>query len=193
MSQPELLRDVAAALHSLGISFMLTGSHASSIQGEFRSTHDIDLVVELTLDDVDRLFGAFPLDRFYLSKSAMVEAIRNRQMFNLLETATGEKVDFWILTDDPFDRSRFARRLTVNYEGEKVDVSSPEDTILMKLLWAKKSGGSEKQLYDVVRVYELQAGALNETYLRDWVIALGVEGFWQRVLGQAKPISPTDE
>jgi hypothetical protein len=54
-------------------------------------------------------------------------------MFNLIVVKTGDKVDFWILTDGPFDRSRFARRYTEKVMGMEIAVSSPEDTILMKL------------------------------------------------------------
>ena len=43
MSQQELLTDVIQTLQGLGIEFMLSGSHASSLQGEARATHDIDL------------------------------------------------------------------------------------------------------------------------------------------------------
>jgi hypothetical protein len=59
MSQQELLTDVIRTLRTLGIEFMLSGSHASSLQGEARATHDIDLVASLTLQDVDPLFSAF--------------------------------------------------------------------------------------------------------------------------------------
>ena len=114
-------------------------------------------------------------------------------MFNLLETTTGEKVDFWLLTDSPFDQSRFARRQRIDIDGQLVDVSSPEDTMLMKLLWCRRSGGSEKQFNDVLRVYELQAGVLDEEYLREWVRALGIEELWQRVVAEAEPIIPPGE
>ena len=40
MSQQELLTHVIDTLQNLGIKFMLTGSHASSLQGEARATHD---------------------------------------------------------------------------------------------------------------------------------------------------------
>ena len=133
MSQQDLLTEVTLALQQQGIEFLLTGSHASSLQGEARSTHDIDLLVRLTLDDVDSLSKIFPPDRFYLSKSAMQEAIRAGRMFNVLETTTGERIDFWVLTDTAFDQSRFARRQTIQLPGLSLDVSSPEDTNLMKL------------------------------------------------------------
>ena len=61
-------------------------------------------------------------------------------MFSLLQASEGDKVDFWLLTDDPFDIARFARRRAEPALGLKLFVSSPEDTILMKLRWAKLSG-----------------------------------------------------
>jgi hypothetical protein len=49
MSQSELLKKVIIALEATGTPYMLTGSYASSLQGEPRLTHDIDLVVAITL------------------------------------------------------------------------------------------------------------------------------------------------
>ena len=190
MSQQDLLTEVTLALQQQGIEFLLTGSHASSLQGEARSTHDIDLLVRLTLDDVDSLSKIFPPDRFYLSKSAMQEAIRAGRMFNVLETTTGERIDFWVLTDTAFDQSRFARRQTIQLPGLSLDVSSPEDTILMKLWWGRRSGGSEKQFPNVLRVYELQGKVLDQEYLQKWASELGVVELWQRVLREAEPLLP---
>ena len=65
MSQQKLLARVAAALRALDIGFMLTGSLASSLQGEPRSTHDIDLVVELSAGDVAKLLAEFSVEPFY--------------------------------------------------------------------------------------------------------------------------------
>jgi len=64
-------------------------------------------------------------------------------MFNLIETNSGDKVDFWILTNEPFDVSRFARKYIESVLEMELFVTSAEDTILMKLSWAKKSRGSE--------------------------------------------------
>lgn len=47
MSQQELLKRVLQALEDVRIEYMVTGSVASSLQGEPRSTHDIDLVVAI--------------------------------------------------------------------------------------------------------------------------------------------------
>jgi hypothetical protein len=50
-----------------------------------------------------------------------------------------------MLTDDPFDQSRFARRFEQELSGIRAMILRPEDTILIKLRWADMSGGSEKQ------------------------------------------------
>ena len=78
MLQQELLSRIVRCLDDLGIDYMVTGSHASSLQGEPRSTHDIDLVVALTPSDSDRLVAVFPDSEFYLSPPAMREAIGRR-------------------------------------------------------------------------------------------------------------------
>lgn len=38
----------------------------------------------------------------------------------------------------------------------------------MKLKWARMSGGSEKQFIDALRVYEVQHGLLDQSYLDAW-------------------------
>ena len=190
MSQQELLTFVISKLNELSIDFMLTGSHASSLQGEARATHDIDLVADLSINDAQPLINTFQDERFYLSESAIREAINSKRMFNLLETTTGEKVDFWVLTETPFDQSRFLRRQQIEYDELPVFVTSPEDTMLMKLIWSKKIGGSEKQFNDVIHVYELQAGLLDMEYLDRWIQELDIEKLWERVIAEADPIIP---
>jgi hypothetical protein len=52
MSQRALLKRVVKALGAAGIPYMVTGSLASSLQGEPRATHGIDLVIEIAEPDV---------------------------------------------------------------------------------------------------------------------------------------------
>src|SRR5438105_335875 len=78
MSQQELLRQVVAVLTALHVDYLLTGSLASSAQGEPRSTHDIDLVVALPPEVIPQLAAAFPPPDFYLSADAIRDAVRHR-------------------------------------------------------------------------------------------------------------------
>jgi hypothetical protein len=187
MSQPELLAKVIQTLAEVGVEYMVTGSLASSLQGEPRLSHDIDLVVALNEEHAAALLRAFPPPEYYLSETAMMSAIAKRQMFNLLEVAGGNKVDFWLLTDEPFDRARFSRRQWYEVRRRRVRVSSPEDTILAKLRWAKMCGGSEKQFADATHVYEFQRSVLNLAYINEWVERLGLQELWTRLQSEAAP------
>jgi predicted nucleotidyltransferase len=188
MLQPKLLKKVLALLNENHIGYMVTGSLVSSMQGEPRSTHDVDILVNITRSVIASLVDTFTHPNFYLSESAIEDAIRYQSMFNLLDTIEGDKVDFWILTDDPFDQSRFARKYDENLLGLSMKISTPEDTILMKLRWSNLSGGSEKQFTDALRVYEVQFGNLDINYIESWTEHLQVKELWERLKQEARPI-----
>ena len=167
---------------------MISGSIASSIQGEPRTTHDVDIVIDLHKGEISELLKAFPLPNYYLDENAIHDAINTHGMFNLLDVQSGDKVDFWILTNEPFDRSRFSRRMIEEFMGIEMKISSPEDTILVKLKWVKQSGGSEKHFIDALRVYEVQYGQLDIAYIDLWVKKLRVESLWSRLTEEAETV-----
>jgi hypothetical protein len=181
VSQSELLKKVVDVLDRSQTPYMLTGSYASSLQGEPRLTHDIDLVVLISASGSKALLDTFTAPDYYLDAQSIQDAIERVGQFNLLDVTGGDKVDFWILTDDPFDQSRFHRRTIEEFAGQKLHVSRPEDTILMKLRWSALSGGSEKQFGDARGVYELQSGTLDLDYMNHWAKTLGVMDDWQRL------------
>jgi len=191
MSQSELLKRVVARLRRAGIEHMLTGSVVSSLQGEPRATHDIDVVIAVKGNSrqlAGALKAAFPEPEYFLDEDAAHAAIAARRMFNMMDALEGDKVDFWVLTDDDFDQGRFARKITEDFEGEILAVSRPEDTILGKLKWSAMSGGSEKQFTDALRVYEVQYGRLDRAYLDAWSEKLGITPLLERLRAQAEPI-----
>jgi hypothetical protein len=174
VSQQALLTRIVEALDGAGIPYMLTGSFASSLQGEPRASHDIDIVIDITPEDVARVAQALSAPGIYLDVHAVSDATRRRTMFNLIDPVSGDKADFWLLTDEPYDRARFARRMRIEALGLALSVSAPEDTILMKLRWSAQAGGSQKQVNDALGVYGFQGDALDEVYLDKWAESLGV-------------------
>jgi len=186
MSQQELLKKVIQTLDQAGIQYMITGSVVSSLQGQPRSTHDIDIVIAIQKSKAHELITMFPSPDFYLEEHSILDAISMQGMFNLIDLRTADKVDFWILTNEAFDQSRFSRRYSEDVMGMKIQVSSPEDTILAKLRWAKLSGGSEKQFTDALRVYEVQYEKLDIDYLEHWAEKLDVNSLWKRLTDEAE-------
>ena len=115
MSQQELLRIITRALEGIDIPYMVTGSFASSLQGEPRATHDIDIVITLDPSQVNKIIQSFPSTEFYINPQSIVHAINQQGMFNIIHSREGLKIDFWILTDSPFDQSRFSRRYSEEF------------------------------------------------------------------------------
>ncbi|MGH7278424.1 MAG: hypothetical protein ACREJG_07010 [Candidatus Rokuibacteriota bacterium] len=73
---------------------MITGSVVSSLQGEPRATHDIDVVVAVHAPAAAvaaALKAAFPEPDFYLDEATVRDAIMARAMFNLIDTREGDK------------------------------------------------------------------------------------------------------
>ncbi len=145
MSQLELLRFVAGLLGKLGVPWMIVGSHASSFYGEARSTHDIDLVVDLDASKIPALIAAVPSDRFYLSE----QALREGRMANLIDTMTGDKVDLFLVAGDESIGAELSRRQPAKVLGIDAYIASVEDTVVAKLRWHRQLGGSERQIRDV--------------------------------------------
>jgi hypothetical protein len=188
MPQSKLLEKIIQVLEDNHIEYMITGSIASSLQGEPRSTHDIDILILIRQSGIKILIDTFLPPQYYLSEDAIKDAIKFKSMFNLIDTTENDKVDFWILTGEEFDLSRFGRKYYVEALGFNMKVSSPEDTILAKLRWAKLSGGSEKHFIDALRVYEVQYSGIDKSYLEAWAKKLQVEDLYEKIKQQANPI-----
>jgi len=189
MLQPKLLKKVLAVLEKNHIDYMITGSLVSSMQGEPRASHNVDIVVNITTSSIQALINAFPSSQYYLSEKSIHEAIAHKSMFNLLDTNEGDKIDFWMLSDDAYDQSRFARKTETMAFGSKMKISKPEDTVLMKLRWAKMSGGSEKQFTDAKMVYEVQYKKLDLNYMEHWAKKLKIEKLWKELKKKASPLT----
>ena len=143
----EVLCDVSRKLNTAGIAFMVTGSVAMNYYAQPRMTRDIDLVVQLSEADGEKIIRLFEPE-YYVSYRTLTQAIGRRSMFNLVHGETTIKVDFVVLKDTPYRQAEFRRRREIDIGTCQIWIVSCEDLILSKLVWAKDSK-SEMQLKDV--------------------------------------------
>ena len=174
----EVLKEVARRLDQAGIAYMITGSMATNFYTVPRLTRDIDIVVELTGEDVNRVVEIFTVD-FYLDRQAVEEAINRKSMFNLIHTEYVIKVDFVVRKDSPYRRMEFSRKQKIAVDQQVLYVVAPEDLILSKLDWAKESR-SEVQLTDVRNLLQSVKG-MDRRYLARWAKHLGIESLYREV------------
>lgn len=169
----DVLRDVSERLERAGIPFMLTGSLAMNYYAEPRMTRDIDLVIELQPDDVERVAALFePI--YYVSREAVAEAAIHRSSFNLIHRDSVIKVDCFPRKPGAFREAEFDRRRHAKIGDFSTYLVTREDLILSKLLWARESL-SEVQLRDI---RNLMTSPFDEAYVLDWVDRLGLAEIW---------------
>lgn len=66
LEELEVLKIISQRLESAHIPFMLTGSFAMAYYGQPRMTRDLDLVVSLAEEDINRIVAAVSPD-FYIA------------------------------------------------------------------------------------------------------------------------------
>ena len=180
MTPNELLTIAAAACERLGIRYYATGSMASSYYGEPRNTRDVDVVVALSPDQADSLCAEFSSPDWYVSEDAARDAVRRRGMFNVLRPDANLKIDFVVVKDTPLERSTLARaRAITTTAGTQVQMISPEDLILNKLLFFKE-GESDKHLHDIGGMLRQMGAEMDFRYLGEWVGRLELEPEWEQ-------------
>jgi hypothetical protein len=179
----EFLLYVAELLERLGIPYHVGGSIASSAHGMYRASADIDFVIDPTTIQLEALARALE-PGFYVSRSAMAEALSSRSTFNAIHDETSFKIDFFIKGTAPFDAEELRRSIRQEVGGERghaVLLKSPEDTVLRKLEWFRRGGEvSERQWQDVLSILAAARGQLDETYLERWALELGIADLLDR-------------
>ncbi len=179
MNLGELLAWVARTLDDLEIPYMVVGSLASTYHGEPRTTQDVDVVIDPTARQVDQLLAGLDPALFYVGDA--VHALARRDMFNLIDLASGWKIDFIIRKERAFSGVELDRRRPAEILGVSLCIATAEDTVLAKLEWAV-SGHSERQLADVATVLAVSGEHLDWDHLWRWAETLGLDKHLRRLL-----------
>jgi hypothetical protein len=160
-------------LTQLGVSYYITGGVAAIAYGEPRTTRDLDLVLAVSLLDLDRLVTALEAEGFYVPGIDEVKSGRLNSL-GVTHTETISRADLLIAGPGDFEQAKFARVRPIAFPGlPALNFASPEDLILSKLLWGQQTQ-SEKQWRDVLGIVKVQADRLDAEYLSLWAERLGL-------------------
>ena len=182
MLEPELILRFVRPLNRGRIRYVVTGSVAAIFYGEPRLTHDVDLVVFLTDEDILRLGEVFPASDFYVPPAETISAEARREQrghFNIIHFDSGFKADFYLTGRDELHQWAFRRKRTVQFEGEAVILAPPEYVILRKLEFYRE-GGSEKHLRDIRSMLAVSGDQMDKSELNAWIQRRGLETQWKQ-------------
>lgn len=180
MTLAALLARLATALDKADIPYMVAGSVASSFHGEPRSTLDIDIIVDPSLEALQRFLAQLPSDEVYVDQDVALDALRQRTQFNVIDQATGLKADLVIRKERPFSEVEMQRRQPAVLLGTPSFIATAEDTIIAKLEWAQASS-SDRQLRDATSIVAVSGPLLDRDYIEHWVRELGLGDLWSHI------------
>ena len=171
MALPKVAGTIADRLNATGTTWMATGSIAAMSYGDYRATNDIDVILVLAGDEIEKLAAAFPLQEFYCPPVDVIatEAAReSRGHFNLIHHGTGFKADIYIASRDLLTQWALQHRRPLQLGETTMWVAPPEYVIIGKLEFFRE-GGSEKHLHDIramLRQTDVDRGMLDKEIAR---------------------------
>jgi hypothetical protein len=180
---------VAEALESCHVRYVVGGSLASSVSGEPRSTLDVDVVVAMSDADVPRVVAALSQE-FDVDERAVMRAVGSHSSANIFHRSTAIKVDLFIAGGTPLDDEQMERRQRIQIggsPGQGLYVYTPEDILLQKLRWFRLGHEvSDRQWRDIIGILLVQGDSLDRSYLQRGARTLGVVDLLTRALADAK-------
>jgi hypothetical protein len=181
MTEYEVFAFVIDILEKLRIPYMIGGSVAAIAYGEARLTLDMDVVIDMNKEQAKQFADSFGQE-YYVNLDSILEAMRTRGHFNIIQSEKGIKVDFYLLKDEVFDQEEFLRKRREAFDEKREAVfAAPEDVILKKLEWYKM-GESQKHIDDIKGVLRISGGKLDMPYIEKWALKIGVQDIWQKIV-----------
>ena len=160
----EALGQLVSLLNRHGVAYMLVGSYSSNAYGIPRATKDADIVVA-TLDATFDLITSSLGDGYRTESQLEFELITGSVRRKICFTPLNFMIEIFQLSDDPFDQSRFKRRIEVQSSvlGGTIWLPTPEDVIVQKLRWSRP-----QDLVDAENVMIVQMDNLDWDYIYRW-------------------------
>ena len=139
----------------------------------YQGTRDFDFIVNLSFDDAKKVLDNFG-EGFYCDADAVMEAIKNKSMFNIIDFNSGFKADFVILKEEKYRQVEFSRRTTAQFFDSKIFIVTAEDLLLSKLIWIQELQ-SNLQMDDIKTL--AKKPDLDWNYIDSWIEALHLKTF----------------
>jgi hypothetical protein len=183
----DFLKLILEALEAAGVDYLIGGAIAEWAWGEPRATQDLDFVIDLPIETVNKLSKELEKRHMLVPAEIMLDMIREDRAdipINAIHMYTGLKADLYPVREgDELRQSAFQRRRRVDYGPPigKVYIHSPEDLILYKLSYLGISGQS-KHSRDIAAILHSRKEELDFRYIEEWVMRLGLGPLWKELL-----------
>lgn len=181
MQEVDLFQIFSSRFQEINIAFIVSGSVASIAYGEPRVTHDIDLIIELSKNDVDKLVTIFPNGEFYLPPKEVINLEINRSSrghFNIIHIDTGFKADVYLTGNEEFQKWAIENRRIIKVGASSLPIA-PIEYVIIKKLEFYKEGKSQKHLLDIAAMLRESGDIINGKFLEAKLEQFGLKKEWE--------------
>ncbi len=179
------LFSLAELLERMSVKYAVMGGLAVRAYAIPRATEDIDFTMAIGRERLPELFGALEAQDYAIPEpyqTGWVDTLNDATQFRLVKLKrylANHSIDVDLfLAESPFQEEVLRRRQLADVEGRRLWLASAEDLVLLKL-----AAGRPRDWIDVADVFFTQ-GPLDETYMRRWAVALGIEAKLERALAE---------
>jgi hypothetical protein len=191
ISYEEFILHVIEAIETVGVEYMIGGAVAAWAWGEPRSTLDLDLVLNIPMDAIDKLSEELSKRDMLVPPDIILDnilEIRSDLPINAIHMHSGYKADMYPLREgDELRSTALQRRQKVDL-GEPLGelyLHSPEDLIIYKL-WYFSLSHQTKHLRDITSIVITLGDELDYDYIHSWMIRKGLTSLWDEMLAKIR-------
>ncbi len=181
------LKLVLEALKAAKVEYLIGGAIAEWAWGEPRATQDIDLVINLPMQSVNKLSKELEKRDMLVPAEIILDNLLEDRAdipINAIHMHSGLKADLYLVrAGDELRQSAFQRRQKIDYGPPigRVYVHSPEDLILYKLIYFSISKQS-KHSRDIAAMFRATKSQIDIEYINEWASRLGLSSLWKELL-----------
>jgi hypothetical protein len=179
---------IIALFERLSVRYGIGGSVAAmSYSKTARFTIDVDFMFDATAATLELFVSEVEKWQVYIDPFETIAEVNlpSRLPINIVDGMTGTKADLFIVHASGLDVSimnRLRRRKLYVQPDVYAWFMSPEDVILYKLIYFKKSeGASQKHPTDIHAMLRAIYAELDQDYLEKWGQESGVLDLWKAV------------
>jgi hypothetical protein len=158
---------------------------AISVYAAPRATFDIDAIGDVKEESLDGFLMDLKEQGFSFNEANPVKAIAGMPFITLYYGRLRIPFDLFLARNE-FQRSIIQRSRSLRDGGMELEVISPEDLILVKLL-----SGRPRDIEDIRQILTENSGVLDFNYLRRWSTELGQQVFLEDEM-ESLGITPQD-
>ena len=172
----EIIELTADFLNSEKIPYMFVGAIAIGYYGIPRTTQDLDVVVIIPQDKIQKFAEYFQSRDFYCTAEDVKAAFNERSHFGVFDNESPFRIDVKGIYNE-FDQQSFLRRVPVESFNRQIWLCTPEDAIISKLMY-----GSPKDILDAKGILMRQKDNLDYNYLTKYSKVYKVNEDYKKIL-----------